>query len=885
MKSTTQRGRLPESSFLNYSRFAKKIGCLAFSSALLIACGGGGGNSDPQQEEPNPTPPPTDEPEATPTPEPEATPTPEPDAPLAANLPPSRSSTIAITSDDRRVVLANREKNTVSIIEVKDAAGADTENLIAELAVGNEPRYVVISPDNTTAYVSNTVDATVSEISLTGDAPSVVGTPINVGSEPRGLALSPNGTYLYVANFTSSTVSVISTANRSLVNTFVVGGNPMAITVSNDQDGDDTDETVYVVRYFSAVIDPDNRPDGFNDSKAGKVAYLSVADSLTSSERAPLYTIDPLADAGFAADRRAFCQNTRDALQAQPDGTVFFNSGPDEDGNGAAALKSDIFCPDNNATDAGDDAAIANTPQGAYVNNLFSVVLRNNKLFLPNIGASPEPPVRFNVNIQALLSFIDLSNGANSTINLNDQIKAEAQPENETASLDRLFGNDIVAIDADASGNNALIVSRGGNYVIRANINAQGVADIGAPNNVVRFKTGNIPNGVVMNSDGTRAYTNNEVSTSVSAIDLANNQVLAQDIPASEPPAPGTQEHRDLLGKLVFYTALGTPDVFDTNGDGEFDINVRDIDPLAFRGKASDNAWSSCASCHEDGHSDNVTWIFPTGPRQTVPLEGTFAKGDLDDQRILNWNAVRGSVTDFNNNSRGVQGGIGFATDVNGENKTTQVFNHGPTRGISDALDAMTEWMANVVRAPIMPDVANSGRETFITHCSACHNGVKWTKSSIALYDNNPTFAENPIGNNFFQNLLPIDPNLTVAGPQISAVNINGDAFNFLENVGTLFDDNDLEIRGAGAIAGQSTQGFAALSAAGAFNVPSLLGVGISSPYLHNGSAETIGEVFSTHRLPASQNLPINQVITEQDALDNLAVFVLIIDEQTPTVP
>ena len=128
--------------------------------------------------------------------------------------------------------------------------------------------------------------------------------------------------------------------------------------------------------------------------------------------------------------------------------------------------------------------------------------------------------------------------------------------------------------------------------------------------------------------------------------------MLTRDIESSTPPAPGTVEHRRLVGKLAFFTALGVPDVLDENGDGSFDVALRDIDPLLHRNKASDNGWSSCASCHDDGHSDNVTWIFETGPRQTIPLEGTFARDTIStDQRMLNWSAVRGSNTDFNNNA------------------------------------------------------------------------------------------------------------------------------------------------------------------------------------------------------------------------------------------
>jgi len=112
------------------------------------------------------------------------------------------------------------------------------------------------------------------------------------------------------------------------VNTIEVGGNPQAIAISNDGDDDDFDEYVYVTRFFSEVIDPINRPDGFNDAKAGKVVYFNVESSLGVHPAVSVYSLSPLANAGFAADRRQFCQNTRDILQLE-DEVTFFNSGAD----------------------------------------------------------------------------------------------------------------------------------------------------------------------------------------------------------------------------------------------------------------------------------------------------------------------------------------------------------------------------------------------------------------------------------------------------------------------------------------------------------------------------------------------------------------------------
>src|SRR6516165_8882411 len=274
-----------------------------------------------------------------------------------------------------------------------------------------------------------------------------------------------------------------------------------------------------------------------------------------------------------------------------------------------------------------------------------------------------------------------------------------------STSLDRTFGNDLVAIDSNAAGDKFVIVSRGGNQVFRATLDDSGKLNIlnAAKTRVdCRLQTGNLPSGVAMRQDGTRAYANNEANFSVTSMDTNNCLTRQLDISSSNPPAPGSFEHNVLVGKLAFFTALGIPD------NGFQGTDIRDIIPRNFRGKASKDAWSSCGSCHADGLSDGVTWIFGTGPRRTKPLDGMFSKQDPEDQDILNWSSIRDSNTDFNNNSRGVQGGCGFASDkfdpgscfANGNTTKANpaIYDHGITQGGSDALDAQTLWIFAAVR-------------------------------------------------------------------------------------------------------------------------------------------------------------------------------------------
>ena len=207
-----------------------------------------------------------------------------------------------------------------------------------------------------------------------------------------------------------------------------------------------------------------------------------------------------------------------------------------------------------------------------------------------------------------------------------------------------------------------------------------------------------------MRADGTRGYANNEANFSVTSMNIEDGfcLTLQLDIDSAEPPNPGSFEHAVLVGKLAFFTALGIPD------NDIFGTPIRDFVPRNFKGKQSKDAWSSCGSCHPDGLADGVTWIFGTGPRQTKPLDGMFSKQNPDDQGLLNWSAIRGSNTDFNNNSRGVQGGCGFASDdfdpgqcfAKGAATTANpaIYDHGIVQGGSDALDAQTLWIFAAVR-------------------------------------------------------------------------------------------------------------------------------------------------------------------------------------------
>jgi YVTN family beta-propeller protein len=786
-------------------------------------------------------------------------------APKEANAAPTRSTSIALTSDEQRLVVVNREAGSVSIIQVKDANGNDVSIKLDEIGVGEEPRCVAVHPTNRAAYVTNAITGTVSVLDL------VLGKEveqIQVGTEPRGCALTPDGSLLYVANHTEGTVSILVIPSGNPLNPILdgavqVGGRPWAIAITDKGTGNISDDTVFVTDAFAELnpdfSDPvfDGKGEGRDLGKQGVVHAFAVGNSNPAITK---ISLKPLADSGFKANRIApnnFC---------------------------GTAAHSLIFCPNPNDI---TDPINVNDPQGVFPNQLTSALIRGNRLYLPNIGSQPEPPEFFNVNVQALVYNVDTSTLKEvpaEHVNLNSQIAVEtAAPP---PSLDRTFGNDLVAIDSNSAGDKFLIVSRGGNQIFRGTLSSGKINILNAAGTRVdcRLETGNLPSGVAMRQDGTRAYANNEANFSVTSMNTENGfcLTLQLNIDSSTPPRPGSFEHNVLVGKLAFFTAFGIPD------NGFQKLGIRQFIPKNFKGKMSKDAWSSCGSCHLDGLTDGTTHIFGTGPRQTRSLDAMFDKENPADQELMNWSAVRGSNTDFDTNSRVNQGGCGFATDKfdpgqcfakgNTATRNPAVYDHGITQGASDALDVQTLWIFAAVRPLLQPQPTDTaaldrGATVFGTFCASCHGGVKWTKSEIFHRDNPAAVA---------QNGAPTDPGVAATANEFKSftcVGPNGtSSIKYLEKVGT-FDPNDpIEIRDNAAAA-------IALGADG-FNVPSLLSINYSAPYLHRGQAQTLADVFPLHGLGPQGTLfpPLTTIATTLSAAQqsDLLVFLKSIDGTTP---
>jgi YVTN family beta-propeller protein len=536
---------------------------------------------------------------------------------------PTHSSPIALAANDAFLVNVNPEADSISVFSVLPAPVK-----LAEVAVGGDPASVAIHPDSVTAYVANARDGTVSVV----DLPSrTTGTPIAVGAEPSGIAISPNGTRLYVANSASNTVQVIDTASKSVVDTIDVssfGSAPRAVAVTNDGDDDDQDETIFVSLFFGQLrTGKTATQEGQDDQREGRVLAISAAtDDLLPTDN-PI-RLGPVANTGFNANGR-------------------LAPGPGQVPN-VASTNPQTFT----------------TSTGAFPNQLADVALHPSsaRAYVVSTGASPNGPLRFNSMAQGLVSVFDTTTRTEVTAAQTDATVRRTAPLNlnqginlGTTPVPRLFLTNPVAMAWRPDGSDAWVVIQNTDLLVRLTADTDGAPTVNnplvsGPSTLVRVDledvgageiAGKAPRGLAINGAGTRAYVFNFVSRSITTVDISNAtapEILAT-ARASDLPPSGSLDETALAGAELFYTGRG-PD-----------------------GRMSAEGWGGCIVCHPNGRSDNVTWMFDAGPRQTIPLDGMFNRTNPADQRLLNWSAVRDENQDFELNTRGVFGGRGLIDD------------------------------------------------------------------------------------------------------------------------------------------------------------------------------------------------------------------------------
>ncbi len=813
----------------------------------------------------------------------------------------TRGSAIALSPDDRVVVVANRDVGTVSVLHVDYADGLPAMTTVAEIDVGagSEPWQVAIDGCGTRAYVALRRDQRVVAIDDI-DTDPVLGPSGNVGSEPTGVALSPNNTALYVANWVEGTVSVLDPSdlsttatvdlNATLAATGLLGtvqprpslAHPRAIAVTNNNDGNDADEQIVVTEWFAQRTGPEGASGAAADTnKKGLLYRFGYGET-----SADVLDLPPVSDTGFVDHNggttgcfpNQVASVTVEGLFAYVTSTCASPRGP-----------IGVFAPTVTCTTDAQCGVVGG------VCNLASSTCNPNTT---DVKTTTHPA----------LTIVDLLTGSSTTQPLDELFDA---PAVDSARMPHL------PTDIGFFNGFAYLSALGTDAVFRLETAGSTILGVGsATNDFINLRRDAMdsvlktPVGVATaNGADAFAFVAAEGSREVVALSLAN-QAIASSGPgdfritqAAALPAAGSDEERVLKGKRFFNTGLGR---WSLGGEG----------------------WGSCAACHIDGLTDNVTWYFARGPRQSTSLDGSFASLDPTDRRIFNWTAIFDEVADFELNTRGVSGGLGAIVDSNNAriNLATQT---PPQQGLqgsaADIADptsvtphphsVLEDWgdidlYIQSIRSPRKPvglDVAdvNAGRTLFTTvaqaNCVGCHSGAKWTISTVfyapgdipnaATADASPTSLSNVSWNTnlngFPAALMPVSATELANGNARMRFGAPPGAEQIqciLRPVGT-FGAGPAEVGVVELRQDMSTPGQGAAPTGQGFNPPSLLGTQIGAPFFHAGNARTLEELFDEAHFAGHHRSAIASVFTPtEDQKRQLVAFLLSIDEDEATV-
>jgi hypothetical protein len=873
---------------------------------------------------------------------------------------PSRGSAVVLSADDQVAVMVNRDVGSVSVFELSyddyDRYSSDgkestlpTLKKTAEIDLGkdSEPWQAVISPSGKTAYVILRKDQQVVKISDLKKYPHEDGR-VQVGSEPTGIAMTPSGKRLWVANWVDGTLNEIDAKQMKVKSTVDLNkvlapellghveprpslAHPRSVAITSNLNRYDDDESVLVTEYYGVRYQT-LQSDGSNadTSLQGIVYKLDLG-----SRKVKVIRLDPLTDIGFRDQDnvQAGCYPNQlqsvtvagsyafvSSICASPKGQIGVFAGP-----AAKACMVDTECPGQAV-----GSCVANKCKTNCDADLQCGA--NEGKCVANVCAPNTASVK--TATATVVSVIDIARGTeikNATASLMSEFNKLFVKKNVPDDASRRFPavpSDLAFIPkpvfrhgkekiGETFAGQAFLTAKGADAVFPVKYDLDGSGKIErvgsdqgdfidlAAKGLAADDVGKNPTGIAIGYNGRYfALVANEITRSLSVLDLskkiaAGKSAVVQGLAATALPAQGSLEEKQLAGERFFET-----------GTGRWSLKAQ--------------AWQSCESCHTDGLTDNVSWHFGRGIRQSIDLSGMFSKKNPNDQRILNWTAQRDEMDDFDNNTKGVSGGLGAivfqvsdppaAADQIILAKIGHNELDGSSAKVADPANplglaqpgVLPDWgniteYARTIRAPRAPTNLDwyrveQGKKLFAeANCAGCHGGDKWTISKVFFDPGVETNKLLSVTNwvkpeGFPDALLPaIDP-----AKQLLRFPAGNAAFDqlqcILRPVGT-FDVSDGQAGVAELRQDMKTKSQGAEENGNGFNPPSLLGVQAGAPYLHSGGALTLESLFSpaftAHHAALKPGFLDEKDPYREQKVGWLVQYLLNIDEatQAPEIP
>ena len=795
------------------------------------------------------------------------------------------------------------------------------------------------------------------------DSPAIDAAAIDAGvvpvlkgpSKSSTIALSDDGALVVMVNPETDTVTVFKTSDNSVSATVTTGDEPAAVIIGPDS------KTAYVANRaaatvvkitrldtatptVSAPVNVGSEPTGLALSPTGAKLFVAeyaesrVSTITTATMTAGAVTIPSRNPRSIAVTNNLDASDDDETLiVAEFFGVVVAGKEAQDDSRtGLVKLykASDLASAGSISFAPRDSTFGLNNTAGATMtspNQLWAVAVQGGRIFVPSISASPAPPANFAQNVFPVIYVGNLTSKtedttAAGTINLARKV-VDAIPA-PSAAAPRYVMGDTVDLSFVPGTNISYAVARGAEAVTRIVWDPAG-AMIGSTQNqqfdlnvMVGAGPCQQPTGIVVASP-TRAYVNCWATKRLGVIDLGAQQLLTT-VKATDPLASETAAQ--IRGRHFYFTGRGRWSKGTVNG------------------AKGGEGWSSCGSCHPDGLTDNITWSFGTGPRQTVSQDGSFSHGaPPQKQRVFNFTGIFDEHADFERNVRGVSGGVGAITKGMTNNTTdcTSLATELPVQLTTDGmvpngppptnvigglakpfrelandpafpaanpntnLCIRTDWddvdeFVKTIRPPRairFPDptanVAN-GRTAFTDlGCVKCHSGAGWTISRRFW---TPAAATNTALTTtaLMKPFAPAGPWATTWNFQTNQIQsqpiIVADATGPAEAaviappmVGcTLRNVGTFGIPGdAPATTSLEKKDDGSRSEGrGGYNVPSLYGLAVGAPYLHHGQAVTLTDLFTSARWANHTQAGAANPPSAQQVKDLIA-FVLSIDAAT----
>lgn len=777
---------------------------------------------------------------------------------------------------------------------VEDVPPVDPPRDLLRRASRSTP--VDVTTDDTLVAMVNSDDGSVSFFNAAFGSESrsaKIATSNSVAkSEPMSVVIHPNKTEAFVTNRAAGTVSRIvdiNTTQPRLVSEVEVGAEPMGIALTPKG------TSAWVTDWVSGtviVLDTASMSITRTIDVGGRPFALAITNDLDQDETDERVLVTQF----YGRDREGVA--VPEASDDGKEGVVQVIN------VGGTSVKSEItLAPITECFVGNAGNPPAPLTSGCFMNQLSAITVHTafnkTRAYVVSTAASPVGPQSFNHNVQAVVSVIDLETEKEEvalTHNLNTLIKEQQIDNDGDENIGRRFmaspnGIDFVARDDAAI---AYVTSAASDIVLRLEYSADNSVAVGAPS-AFNIVAGQNPQGLVIKhgSSNAGAFVANLISRDLSVLLFRDQRELKKVLSTEQPGDPASAEFKAWKGKRFFNTSTG---IWSREG------------------------WVSCQSCHPMGLTDNVTWKFPSGPHQTISMDGQFASNDPTDMRALNWTAIFDETHDFDNNTRGTAGGKGAVQNANGpivsansgnfvsilvEDNTTRE-NH---QALNGSLKFVTRNEAICSNGNVCPDwdlidtyvqtirsprgkkaseaTIRDGRALFEeAGCVKCHAGPKWTISRTFYL---PEENSGELGSRVFEAnrafATAMDPTVLQGLPLLVNTDVTLLAGDDSEGGAPAFKRQACNVRDVGTfgVAGSAEEtredNSPAMGRKG-FNPPSLLAANIGAPYFHNGSAKDLNDLFdarfAAHTKAGDPNF--NPTAAQKDAL---IAFLKNIDETT----